>query len=84
MYLIAVESESIVEDESITVDKVVAVVDPHNHLGRSIADQQVHIAVAVAIGQANERDAGQLQGGIKAATPVVPHFDDSAFGNDQI
>ena len=70
-----------VEDEGIAVDEVVTVVGPQAHLGRSVGDQQVHIAVAVAIGQANELDIGQLQGWIKAAAPVVPQSDGRAFAN---
>ena len=49
-----------------------------------LPDEQVYIAVAVAIGQASEPDAGQLQGGIKAAAPVVPHFDGPTFDYGQI
>ena len=73
-----------VEDEGIAVDEVVAVVGPQAHLGRGVGDQQVHVAVAVAIGQANEPDVEQLQGWIKAVAPVVPQFDIHAFGNGQI
>ena len=73
-----------VEDEFLAADKVVAVVDPQDHLGPTVGNQQVRIAVAVAIGQANEPDLGKLHNGIKAIAPIVPQFDDPAFGRDQI